>query len=370
MDTTYTRIGGELPNWAPLRACSPRARWLWIALYLSHRRVIPGLWVAGIPTIADVAKMTPDDTLAGLDELIGDRDLIEYDRNREVLRLTEFPDRGERPMNGSHIRSLFTRFRTVPDCQVRNAHVRTLEWLLQDPYHPPKADHVKAWEETFGLIPVPAPRKRGCRRLLDSDTGTSVQPSLFTNEGETVSITTKTDTVSPTVSTTHRSTIYDPRSLSSSGEESTSRAKPGDQEQISLPRPQLGLVPLPDDLPFSIGDMLAAIASQSEGRFPDGPMDDRLVDALVATIRACQSSNVQLDDLRLVGRWLANGGLSYRTDLGPVWLARPGNLLDAVGQARVWRERGELRMGARGRVVPSVEPSPSSAFTNGRKVLR
>lgn len=373
METTYVKVGGEVFNWPRLRACSNTAKLLWIGLYVSQRRVLPGLFVAGLPAIADVVKMTPDDTLVALDELIADRDLIEYDRDREVLRMTEFPDRCERPQNGRHIRSLWTRFRSVPACQVRDAHIRTLEWLLHDPSKPPTDDHVKAWNETFGTIRVPVHRHRGVRRLLDSDTSTSVQPGLFTKETETVSVTTKSIPYPIPYTDTHRSTIYDPRSSLSSSGQSTLHANASEEEQISLPRPQLALVPLPQELPFSIADLLAAVASESAGRFAAGPVDDRLADALVATLRACKQAEVTLDDARLVGRWFANGGLGFRTDLGPVWLAKPGNLLDAIGQARAWRDRGEGRVDERAsarRVVPQATPAPSSAFGSGRKALR
>jgi hypothetical protein len=370
VNAAHIRIGGEVANWPPLRAAGLPARWLWISLYISQRRSLPGLFVAGLPAIADVAKMTPDDCLLALDELIADRDLVEYDREREVLRMTEFPDRFERPANGRHIRSWWTRFRAVPDCAIRNAHIRTLEWLLDDPTHPPTQDHAKAWSETFGTVQQPVHRHRGVRRLLDNDTSTKVQPGLFQKPEELSSTPPNSIPYAIRYTDTHRSTIYDPRSDLSSSGESNGRAESLQQEQISAQRPQLGLVPLPDDLPFSISDALACIASGSDGRFAAGPIDDRLVAGLSATLIACGKASVNQDDLRLVGRWLAAGGLAYRSDLGPLWIAKPGALLEAVGQARQWRERGEPKLGGTGsRSLPAAQPAPNTAFTSGRKTL-
>ena len=374
MDATYIKVGGEVLNWRPLRACTDRGRLFWISLYISQRRILPGLYVAGLPSIADMVKMTPDDTLLALDELIADRDLLEYDRDREVLRMTEFPDRCERPANGRHIRSWWTSFRKVPACPVRDAHVRALQWLIDDPAHPPSSDHVKGWEETFGTVRIPVHRHRGVRRLLDSDTSTEVQPGLFQKPADSYPTIPNSIPYAIRYTDTHRSTISDLRSDLSSGESNVCADVTGNapqEEQIPLPRPQLGLVPLPADMPFSIGDALTAIASESAGRFAPGPIDDRLVEALSATLRACGTAAVQLEDLRAVGRWIGKGGLAYRSDLGPLWIAKPGALIDAVGQARAWTERGmpELSASSPARRLPAAPAMPASAFGSGRKVL-
>ena len=165
MEITFTKVGGDAMNWERLRPVSIVGRYLYWGLYVSHRRSIIGLWNAGLPTIADAAKMTPDDTLTALDDLL-EHELAEFDRHREVLRLTELPDRCERPQNPSHLQSMWTRFRAVPSCQVRDAHVRTIEWLItgNDRADPPKPSMVERWAETFGTLSVPPPRKRGVRR--------------------------------------------------------------------------------------------------------------------------------------------------------------------------------------------------------------
>jgi hypothetical protein len=356
METTFTKVGGDAMNWERLRPVPIVGRYLYWGLYVSHRRALIGLWNAGLPTIADAAKMAPDDALAGLDALL-EHDLVEYDRHREVLRLTELPDRCERPQNPSHLQSIWTRFRAVPACQVRDAHVRTLEWLIAGMDEAPKPSMVEQWGKTFGTIPVPAPRKRGVRRLLDSDTSTSAQPSLFTNPSETVVLIAKQDTVSDTVSDTLRSTIYDLGSSSSDLGESKPQAI------------HLGLVPLSAD-PFTATEMLEAVAAESHGRFAPGPVDERLHEALSATIRACVTAEVGLPDLRVVGKWLAAGGLAYRSDLGPLWIAKAGELLNAVGLAKQWQAGGGGAIGPPARRLPArVEPTPVGVHGTGRRRL-
>lgn len=352
-NVTFTMLGNEVFTWERLLPVKIVARYFWIALYTSVRRVLPGLWVGGLPTLGDAAKMQPDDVIVALDNLL-EHELVEYDRKREVLRLTEFPDRTYRPDNGRAIKGLYNRFRCVPDCDIRNAHVETLKWLLDDPTRPVKDDHARAWSETFGLVTVPPPRKRGVRRLLDSDTSNPFQVSLFASPSEKVIHPPKPDTHTDT----HRSKIYDLRSSSSDLGESKPRAN------------TLALVPLPEDLPFSVPEMLEAVAAESAGRFAAGPVDERLADALCATIRACASAEVGVADLRVVGRWLAQGGLAYRTDLGPSWAAKPGELLTALGAARCWEAAGGQPIGATGRRLPArVEPAPVGAHGTGRRIL-
>lgn len=354
-DVTFTKLGNEVFHWERLIPCTIAARYLWVVLYGSPRRVIPGLWVAGLPTLGDAAKMQPDDAVPALDNLL-EHELVEYDRKREVLRLTEFPDRCDRPDNGKVIRGLYNRFRVVPDCDIRNAHVETLLWLLDDPVRVPSEDHVKAWADTFGKVRIPAPRKRGVRRLLDSDTSNPNQGSLFTNPQQIVSLIPKPDTVSDTVSDTVRSTFKDLGSdLSDLGE--------------SKPYAKLGLVPLSAD-PFTVAEMLESVAADSAGRFSPGPVDERMQDALCATIRSCVTAEVGLADLRVVGRWLAAGGLAYRTDLGPPWIAKAGELLNAVGIAKQWTLAGGGDVGPPSRRPPArIEPAPIGAHGTGRRQL-
>jgi hypothetical protein len=192
--SAFTRLGSAIWDWEPWTELGATARVMWLALYTSAeaKRHIPGLWQGGIPSMADAARMAADDVRMALDQLL-ERELVEYDPKFRVLRLCDLPDAGEYPTNGNVIRSWWTKFNTVPGCPVRDAHVRTIAWILdtgskrlrgQD--QKVTANHQQAWSETFGTIVVPASRRRGLRRLADNDTGTPSQPSLFPSKAISV----------------------------------------------------------------------------------------------------------------------------------------------------------------------------------------
>jgi len=180
----FTRLGCGLWEWEPFISLDEIARTLWLALYTTAeaKRVCPGLWHGGIGTMADAAKMPSDSVLASLDKML-ERRLVEFDPKHRVLRLTQLPDAGEKPYNGAAVRGWWNRFVTLPACAVRDAHIPTLWWILETAGF--SSDHEKAWKETFGRHARVVVRNQdpsgpnGVRRLLDSDTGTTKQPSLF-----------------------------------------------------------------------------------------------------------------------------------------------------------------------------------------------
>lgn len=182
--TSFTRLGSTIWDWEPWTELEAPERMLWLALYTSAeaKRHVPGLWQGGIPSMADAARMRPDDVIYSLDRLL-EVGLVEYDPKPRVLRLCSLPDAGEYPSNGKVIRSWWTRFSTVPECPVRDAHVQTILWILETGSKASgksiSDDHANAWRDTFARITIPSPRRRGVRRLADSDTGTQAQPSLF-----------------------------------------------------------------------------------------------------------------------------------------------------------------------------------------------
>lgn len=356
-------MSGSLAMWGPLRECIVTAKWLWVNLYTSSRRAMIGLWQGGTLTFADVAKMRMDETVIALDNLL-ENELVEFDAKHEVLRLTAFPDRSARPANGSILHSMWTQFKKVPACDVRNAHVRTLRDLLDDSRRPITSDHATAWEQTFGTVVLPAPRRRGVKKFTNDDTSTAVQPGLFATHQP------KTESSTPHQTghgVPHRLIIdHDPDRSSSLSEKIKSHA---DEPVDNLPL--MVSVPSMDDLPFSVEVMLATVAAQSGGRFASAPFDGRLTAEMVATIRACERAGATVEDLSLVGTWLAKGGLDYRRDLGPAWVARPGNLLDAIANARAWAAQGKPDLvGTRAR-QPSrrIDPAPLGAHGNGKRVL-
>lgn len=373
--SAFTRLGSAIWDWEPWTELGAAARILWLALYTSAeaKRHIPGLWQGGIPSMADAARMSADDVRGALDQLL-ERELVEYDPKFRVLRLCDLPDAGEYPTNGNVIRGWWTKFNTVPVCPVRDAHVRTIAWILdtgsqrlrgRDPELVTK-HHQAAWEVTFGTIVVPASRRRGLRRLADNDTGTPSQPSLFPSKAISV----------PTTAVAHEipSTGYPPCDASLVDKSGVLRQSNNNQGPERVPervcetlpgtnriqdlgsrisdlsslsgeggwggghgsgmRPTLALVP-----PYSLNDVLGWLA---QGRW-DPLLDKAYQDALGALISTWASSGITQDDWRVLAE--------YNAHSGRVWNARSliGCDINAeVSTARrviAWRDEQARAMG-------------------------
>lgn len=362
-------------SWEPFVSLSSDARILWLALYTgpTAKRLLPGLWQGAPQQMADEARLPSIEAINALDCLL-EGELVEYDPKARVLRITALPDAGDWPTSHTIMRSWWRRFNAIPSCSVRDAHVPTLRWLLEhgasmseeNRSGKPSAKHEEIWSTTFGTVAIPPPRRRGLRHAA-VDNSTATQPSLFSLLASSAPknvVSNPSNHIGWHPSAPVEVEVEVEVEVSGSGR-SNAGAKATEEEQIPLPRPQ----PLPshDRLPLSTADLLLAVSAESDGRFPAGPTDDRIADALSATVRACHQAGVGLDDLRLVGRWIGAGGIGYRTDLGPVWASKPGNLIDAVASARAWLDRGAPRLGEGAR--RAAAPAPASAFTSGRKQL-
>lgn len=187
--SNYTRLGGNLWDWQPWVSLeNPTARLLWLALYTTPeaRRICPGLWHGSPVSMSEAARLPLHDTLTALDSLLA-AEMVEFDPKVRVLRLCELPDTGEYPSNGNILRGWWNRFHTVPQCAIRDAHIRTIRWIMDqgavDKGVALSHHHHDAWGQTFGTIPMPVVRRRGVKRVADSDTSTSVQPGLFPQTG-------------------------------------------------------------------------------------------------------------------------------------------------------------------------------------------
>ncbi len=186
--TLFTRVGACIWDWEPFVQLPDVARVLWLGLYTSAfaKACPPGMFRGSIGRMAEASRQQPDDALRGLDKLLDD-ELVEYDRKFLVLRMTELPDAGEYPSAPTIIDSWWTKFNMLPRCQVRDSHVEIIRWILdqgattskKNRSKKPTALHEETWAATFGTVVIPPPRRRGIRRLIESDTSTDVQPSLF-----------------------------------------------------------------------------------------------------------------------------------------------------------------------------------------------
>lgn len=367
-DRRFTMVGVEMFEWEPLWRVSAASRFVWFSIFASpeSKNSVPGMIRGSVRSLGESLHLDPTTVLDAMDELT-EAGLLEFDQERRIIRLTKLPDGIDAPPNGNVIKGWYTKFLAFPDCPIRNSHVEVLCQMAQGAQN----DHAReSWSATFAGVEIPVRRHRG-RKKFDSDTSTSVQPSLFTpvdnsvdNSGSSPASELAPEHSEPEINnirkgieTLSHTLSKPPVSVSVKGIGTLSSPDSGE----SIGRARLEPVPLPA-LPFSVVDMLDTIAAESDGRFAPKPIDERLQDALCATIRACEAAEVGLEDLRAVGRWFASGGLEFRSDLGPVWVAKPGNLIDAVAQARV--------QGGRGRASPRrVEPAPASAFGSGRRQI-
>ena len=331
--TAFTRLGADLWGWAPFYELPDTARITWLALYTTSeaKRHAPGLWQGGIPAIADAARQDPDVVIHSIDKML-ERDMVEYDAKTRVLRLCMLPDPGEYPSNGKVIRSWWTRFKSVPECGVRDAHVMTLRWIIDAGAKgrgiPPSDDHETAWRTTFGNVPIPASRQRGVRRLADSDTGTSVQPSLFgppaasavpSGNGMPISGDARypqvTDrSVDNSASLRHPNKINSPETVSDTVSDTNRIPDPGSRipESVSVSgeggrgggfaqgsKPTLTLVP-----PYTVDDVLRALAQG-----PWDPSSDKShQEAVGALIPRWAAQGLGVDDFALLADYNRHSG--------------------------------------------------------------
>jgi hypothetical protein len=388
----YTRLGCEIWSWEPFIQLSYDARNLWWGLYTSPeaRRTVPGLFSGSISTMAEAARMPSDDAIRALDKLL-EAEMVEYDLSMRVLRMTLLPDAGEGPSNGNIIRGWWNRFSTLPRCQIRDAHVSTLRWLV-DEYWRMSADGVipehveKAWLGTFAHptrgIPLLPPRKRGVRRLCDSDTSTSTQPGLFdaalsasrrmpppsggsdTEGCRTVStspvaveIVLEVSDESGSADLPNSSETLIPETLSKgfgigtgigigtgSGDPDLDPKLPGDP----TPRPVVQkrhLVSIPTDaqaLPFTPESLVAAL---SDGLGYRGQViRETCRAALWTTIRALAAERVDPPEVVALGQWMLRtseqpirhqfGAECHPDEVAGLWAAMPTVVLRELGEMR------------------------------------
>lgn len=334
----YTAIGTNFFQWEPLASQPVTARFLWMALYCSNeaRRFPPGLWHGGVPVMAEAAHLETDVVWDALDKLM-EAEIVEWDRDRRVARLTTLPDAHERASSWTHLKSWWTRFNLIPPCDVRNGHVKTLRWLVDQGKSPDSMERV--WDETFGTIKVLSKGVRGGkRRLADSDTSTAIQPSLFSRSQEplpssfsssasrdarkspgSTSIEARehqlrSDSVSKNVNEVNHIIEEGPSHTLSEGVcEGTGEGDPervrslseADPEQGDPPvdrdqRPRLALVP--PSGPFSVDDLVAVFGQNHQA------MPSELREALYSAIYELRSCGVGHPDLALVGDAIASGG--------------------------------------------------------------
>jgi hypothetical protein len=345
---SHTKITPRLMEWGPWEMMSPTARCLWIGLYASPeaRSVAPGLWRGGVAVMAESSCLGVTDTQNALSEL-KERGVLLFDPATRVAIFTRLPDRAMRPANGRCIVRYYKRWAELPDCLLVDAWIHLLLWLC----HPMTGDHEKHWDSTFGdatgvmsstipIFPIEGVITNSEKPVVLASTNGHDEASRGEPEDK-VAQTSMFQQGSDTVSETVEDTLLITYSLSGVreggvGEERT-RGPANGADFLEGRRRKPRRKP---ERPFAIKDLFAALRETSAGRVATTPWDVRMAKPLWDVIEACGQAEVTLEDVRLAGDWLAAGGLGYRDDLGIPWIAKTGELLNAVAKARLWGEAG------------------------------
>jgi hypothetical protein len=281
--------------------------------------------------MAEAAQMTSGDTLSALDNLL-EHELVEFDAKLRVLRICTLPDAGEWPCNGNIVRGWWNRFSTVPACPVRDAHIKTLRWIVDqgaaDARKSLSHDHIAAWSETFASIPMPAPRRRGVRRIADSDTSTPVQPSLFHSASLPAASICAGDVTPTTIDTSYPQVSHSPQSAGPTSDppirelnkirvpETVSKPfregegegeilffspeLPNEGPERSRSAPVLRVVP-----PYTVEDVTAVLREHDAY---DSTFDKSHAESLQRVHESWLASRVSLEDFRVLGQYSAKSG--------------------------------------------------------------
>lgn len=346
--SSHTMLGVALWSWEPwTKLPDDTARMFWLGLYTTPeaKRIVPGLWHGSIISMAEACRLSTERAARALDDLL-EAELVEFDTKTRVLRLTQLPDHGEAASNVSWIRGWWNRFRTVPQCQIRDAHVRTLWWLIEERARvtgstiPTSCQ--SAWAETFGTIPLPAIRHRGVRRLAEDDLSTPSQPSLFSAASSVASANSVVSGISASDLPSEGNQTPDTLSTGCGTPclrseictldllpEAEGSVRGGHESRM----PRLEVVPgyTPDQLIAALGFFRPGRASIPEALRP----------ALGALIRDLEHRGWGVEHARSGGKWLASRATS-ELDLPNVppdqriatWAVVPGNVVRAITNAQ------------------------------------
>lgn len=377
MSGDFTRIGFLFFEWKPIRHLDPTALKVWLTLYI--RSIIPGLWIGDLPDLASQSFLSMEDSLRGLDQLL-ERDLIEFDRDHRVLRLTQLPDVGEWPSAPSILRSWWKTFnKKITACPVRDEHVTTLRWLMEEgakhsennKSKVPSQAHEEIWAETFATVRTPLSQRRGVRSFGEADMGSEIQPSLFSKAsvseptfdvGGTPGGTPAPDPINSNRSGSEGYHLSGTGVGEGAGEGVFSSLSPdpeeggGSGEGVAGGMPRLHLVPMPAEPPpvavegvamFNPETLVQTLRDglgQPNGMKPTEAQGTQLL-ALCAELAA---DGIGEPDLLVLAEWLRLGGIRMtHARAGKyqllAWWLEPGILKRTVLTARDWKTEAEER---------------------------
>ncbi len=375
----YTRIGASLWNWAPFRKLERShddlvgrcTKLFWLALYTSPdaKMGVPGLYLGSVTAMADASGVQPDDARRYLDRLIED-EMVEYDQESRVLRLTMLPDCGESPCNNKAVLGWWRRFQTFPRCAVRDAHVTLLRWLIDEWYEindndkaktAPKAVAIEeAWVETFGRMPAVARRSVVQKHVQTSLFSPTPEPPTPTSPGEGRSVdNSASDPKLKDLRDSDRDPIPNRLGIEShviqiQDPDPGSRSLLPEAEPISgapapAGRPRLALVPMPALPPSEY--TAAELAQSLWGRsLLARPLPAVAVEALTRAIGAGSDLARSRRGYELLAKLLCPTSISDG-EISPEEVCEPGRLTalvqEAVEQERLMAEKLEMAAEAR-----------------------
>jgi hypothetical protein len=250
--------------------------------------------------------------------------LAEHDERCRVIRMTQLPDKLEKPANGKVLKMFWNRWKDFPDSHLKYRHIAMVFWLCEDLLeNEKKPEHLRTWEDTFGTIPVDK-WEAVDKSFTVADTvstGTPSQPSLFSATSP------KVPTVTATVGLTHQE-----------------REKEKSKAQRAKHKVSSGLPPS-----LTIEDILDALRRTAANRVAVEIYDERIGERLWDLAAQCDRQGVKIPDIELAGEWLASGGLHYRDDLDAKWLSYDGNLIGLVANSKKWHAAGRPALGKKGK---------------------
>jgi hypothetical protein len=331
----YTRLGATVFDWAPYYERSMAARNIWLALYASpqSKKGIPGLFHGGVGALSEAARMGAGPAIEALRELC-EAGLAAHDERNRVIRMTQLPDKLEKPSNGKVLKMFWNRWKDFPESELKYHHIATVHWLCEELLsNTMKREHWATWDMTFGTIPVDKWSSSVDKSLTVTGTvaGTVRMPQQDLFSGTSDANLTVTDTVSLTVEEKHKE------------QRAKSKVLVEGVEGGARPAPSAPRAALPPSL--TIEDILDALQRTAAHRIAVEIYDERIGERLWALAEQCDRQGVKVPDIELAGKWLAAGGLGYRDDLDAKWLSYEGNLIGLVAQAKKWIAAGQPALG-------------------------
>lgn len=105
---------------------------------------VPGLLRGAVDSFASALRYTHEEMMIALRELI-DRGRVEVDDPHRLLRLVDVP---RRPGNPNVLLGWFRRWRALPECDLKYAHIDSLRQSLDGKWG-------DRWMSTFGSVEIP-----------------------------------------------------------------------------------------------------------------------------------------------------------------------------------------------------------------------